>query len=99
MKLQEFMNMGNRTIIGQARKIERTWKFQPIKQEDMNWLVRLSRDGWFVNQLYRQSRKMNHKSPLQTDHVWLNDAGTCASAYIILNKVQGQIKRKSAKIG
>lgn len=96
MKLQEFMNTGNPTIIGKARKIERIWKFQPIKQKDMNWLVMLSKDGWFVNQLYRLSQQMNHRSPLQTDHVWLDDAGTCASAYIILNKVQDRIKRRNS---
>lgn len=98
MKLQEFMNIGNPTIIGQARKIERIWKFQPIKQEDMNWLVMLSKDEAFIGKLYWHSQQMNHRAPVQTDHQLLTDAGTCASAYIALREIQAQLERRSARI-
>lgn len=98
MRLYEFFNMGNPTIIGQARKIDRIWSFQPISQKDMNWLVRLSRDEAFIGKLYWHSQQMNHRSPAQTDHQLLNDAGTCASAYIALRDVQRQLERKGAGI-
>lgn len=98
MKLHEFMNMGNPTIIGRARKIDRIWSFQPISQEDMNWLVRLSKNESFIGKLYWHSQQMNHRSPVQTDHQLLNDAGTCATAYMALRTLQDQIRRKTAKI-
>lgn len=96
MRLYEFMNMGNPTIIGKARKIERIWKFQPISQKDMNWLERLSKDEAFIGKLYWHSQQMNHKAPIQTDHQMLNDAGTCASAYLALRELQRQLERKTA---
>ena len=38
MRLYEFFNMGNPTIIGQARKIERIWKL-PADQPERYELV------------------------------------------------------------
>ena len=98
MRLYEFFNMGNPTIIGPGWKIDRIWSFQPISQKDMNWLVRLSKDEAFIGKLYWHSQQMNHRSPAQTDHQLLNDAGTCASAYIALRDVQRQLERKGAGI-
>lgn len=98
MRLYEFMNMGNPTIIGQARKIERIWKFQPISQKDMNWLIKLSKDEALIGKLYWYSQKMNHRAPIKTDHQLLTDAGTCASAYNILSDIQAQIRLRTTGI-
>ena len=98
MRLYEFMNMGSPTIIDQARKIDRIWKFQPISRKDMNWLVRLSKDEPFIGKLYWYSQKMNHRAPVKTDHQLLTDAGTCASAYNILSDIQAQIRLRTTGI-
>lgn len=90
MRYREFMGTGNRTVIGTARRIEAIHQFQPIDQKDMRWLVKLSRDEEFTGKLYWHSQRMNHRSPMQTDHQFLNDAGTCAKAYTILSQIHSQ---------
>lgn len=90
MRYHEFMNKGNSTVIGTARRIEAINQFQPISQKDMKWLIGLSQNEGFIGKLYWHSQRMNHRAPLQTDHQFLNDAGTCAKAYNILSQIHPQ---------
>lgn len=91
MRFDEVFNSRGKTLIGTATKIVRLYQFQPISVNDMNWLRSLSINKEILGKLFAQSQKMNHRSPLQTDHQILNDAGTCAEAYNILSKLQARI--------
>lgn len=88
MFLLEILDTKNKSIIGLAREITSLWDRRPVSQRQWKQLAELSKDGWLMNQLFRHSQRMNHRAPLDTDHMLLTDAGTCAKAYTILNQVQ-----------
>ena len=88
MRYHNFVDLRRSTIVGLARRIEKICSFPPISREDNNWLVSLSRNDELIGKLYSYSQQMNHRAPIQTNHQFLTDAGTCAKAYTVLSRIQ-----------